>query len=184
MRGSWRGAWRGPWLLVALAACSNSPSPSPSQAVQAITVTSSAFGPGQPIPVQHTCSGAGTVPALSWSGVPAGAASVAVVMTDPDAPSGTFVHWIVTGLPADARQVPDPLPTGAQAGPNSAGSTGWRPPCPPKGGGTHHYVFEVLALSRPVAPTAGAAPLDVVTQLRAAALPGGRATYTGTFSRN
>lgn len=119
--------------------------PSPSGAAQVITVTSPTFADGQPIPARYTCRGAGAAPALAWRGVPAGAASVALVVTDPDAPGGTFVHWVLYGLPPRDGQVSGAEPpAGAREADNSGGSAGWTAPCPPSG--THHYVFTVYAL--------------------------------------
>jgi Raf kinase inhibitor-like YbhB/YbcL family protein len=116
----------------------------PSAGAATIRVTSSAFTADQPIPREFTCKGVGTAPDLAWRGVPAGAASVALVVTDPDA-NGTFVHWVLYGLPPrDGQLAGDRPPAGATEADNSAGRKGWTPPCPPSG--THHYHFTVYAL--------------------------------------
>jgi Raf kinase inhibitor-like YbhB/YbcL family protein len=136
--------------LVALAGCGGSGGTATHPTVprptvrSSITVTSPAFAEGAPIPARYTCRGAGGSPALAWSGVPAGARSLVLLVHDPDAPGGDYVHWLVTGL--------DPGTTGVPAGgappgrtlANSAGRTAWSPPCPPSG--THRYRFEVFAL--------------------------------------
>jgi hypothetical protein len=116
-----------------------------------------------------------------WSGVPGGTTSVAVVLTDPDAPNGTFVHWIVTGLPGSTNGRLDSARPGggSRTEVNSAGQAGYTGMCPPVGQ-THHYTFEVLALNKRVSYTANATPLDKVKQLRAAATSGG--SVTGTFA--
>ncbi len=117
----------------------------PSAGPATIRVTSSAFAAGAPIPREFTCTGAGSAPELAWRGVPAAATSVALVVTDPDA-DGTFVHWVLYGLPPrDGQLAGDHPPAGATEGDNSAGRKGWTPPCPPSG--THHYHFGVYALS-------------------------------------
>jgi Raf kinase inhibitor-like YbhB/YbcL family protein len=111
-----------------------------------IAVTAPAFGEGQPIPRQYTCHGSAGSPALTWRGVPVGARSLALVVSDPDAPGGTFVHWLLYDLPPrDGRLEPGHPPAGAREAANSGGKNGWYPPCPP--GGTHRYLFTVYALS-------------------------------------
>jgi Raf kinase inhibitor-like YbhB/YbcL family protein len=123
------------------------PPPRTGQAA-AMRVTSPAFAEGGTIPERYTCHGAGTAPDVAWSGVPDGAASVALVVSDPDAPGGTFVHWVVTGLPpADGALTGGKVPAGGREADNSAGDAGWTAPCPPSG--THHYLFTVYALRQP-----------------------------------
>lgn len=115
-----------------------------------IAVTSPSFVEGGTIPSRFTCSGAGTSPAFAWSGVPASAVSIAVVVSDPDAPRGTFLHWLVTGLPPrDGDFSEGSAPAGAHESVNSAREAGWCAPCPPSG--THRYVFAVYALDVPLA---------------------------------
>ena len=111
----------------------------------------SAFEPGQAIPVEYSCSGANRSPALKWSGVPAGVGSFALIVEDPDAPNGTFIHWVVfnlppdaTGIPADAPRTPT-LADGAMQGVNGMDRVGYMGPCPPPGK-MHHYHFELFAL--------------------------------------
>jgi putative phosphoribosyl transferase len=108
------------------------------------------FANGQGLSPQFTCDGPGTSPGLSWSNVPPGTQSFALVVHDPDAPSGDFAHWIVYDIPANTTGIPEgaaskgELPAGAVEGTNGRGSKGWTPPCPPSG--THHYRFELYAL--------------------------------------
>lgn len=130
------------------------------------------------IPRRFTCDGAGARPELSWNGVPPGAAEVAVLVGDPDAPGGTFVHWAVWGLPVSAEgQVGESgLPRGAVQGANSAGGTGWTPPCPPKGARPHQYVFGVYALRTRVKLQSDEDPSKVVPAVRAAAIATGSLT--------
>jgi Raf kinase inhibitor-like YbhB/YbcL family protein len=98
------------------------------------------------IPAQFTCDGKELSPPLTWSNVPAGTKSIAIVVEDPDAPKGTFTHWVVTNIPPRTTSLAagGPLPPGAIASPNDAGVAGWTGPCPPSG--RHHYTFRVLAL--------------------------------------
>ena len=111
---------------------------------ESIALTSTAFADGGRIPTEFTCSGAGSSPPLSWSGVPGNAKSVVLEVQDPDAPGGTYVHWLVVNLPPrDTTIAADQSPPGGERD-NSAGKTGWTPPCPPSG--THHYHFIVYAL--------------------------------------
>jgi Raf kinase inhibitor-like YbhB/YbcL family protein len=109
-----------------------------------ITVTSPAFENGGAIPRANTCDGAGTPPTIRWTGVPASAKAVAVVVDDPDAPGGDFLHWLVIGLPPTAGSVPSRVP-GVSELDNTGGTRGWTPPCPPAGS-IHHYQFSVYAL--------------------------------------
>lgn len=118
--------------------------------MNSIKVESAAFKHMQPIPSQYTCDGADISPPLSWSNVPPAAKSIALIADDPDAPAGTWVHWVVYDLPpaADSLQedVPkiDTLPEGGIQGRNDFHRIGWNGPCPP--GGTHRYFFKVYAL--------------------------------------
>ena len=146
--------------------------PAPSGAPRTITVTSSAFTDSRPIPREFTCTGGGAAPELAWRGVPAGAASVALVVTDPDAPGGTFVHWVLYGLPPhDGQLAGDQPPAGAGEADNSGGQKGWTPPCPPSG--THHYHFTVYALSgRP----SGSSTQDVLDSIGGMTLARGELT--------
>jgi Raf kinase inhibitor-like YbhB/YbcL family protein len=128
---------------LALAGCGGQ-SPSPSVA-SGLTVTSTAFANGASIPVAYTCAGDGRRPPITWSGDLHGAVSLALVVDDPDAPSGNFYHWVVTDIPAATTGISKSVPAGAHELENSAGKTGWTPPCPPSG--THHYRFTVYGLS-------------------------------------
>jgi Raf kinase inhibitor-like YbhB/YbcL family protein len=114
-------------------------------------VTSSAFQAGQAIPAKYTCEGADISPPLEWSGVPAAAKSLALICDDPDAPGGTWVHWVLYDLPVTAtdlaERVPpaESLPFGAQQGINGFRRVGYGGPCPPPGK-PHRYYFKLYAL--------------------------------------
>lgn len=166
-----------PLLLVVAAGCgSSAPHPAASTPGTTMTVTSPAFGPGGALPVASTCDGAGTAPALSWSAPPAGTAEVAVTVTDSDAPGGTFVHWVLLGIPPAVRAVAgESGPAGSRAARATSGQFGYVPPCPPRGQ-MHHYHFSVYALPRADGlpeEVDGAAALNAVRA---------RATASGTLT--
>jgi Raf kinase inhibitor-like YbhB/YbcL family protein len=146
-----------------------------------ITVSSAAFADGAAIPPRFTCSGENVSPPLRWSGVPEGAAGVALVVDDPDAPRGTYVHWVLVGLgPATAGLAEGAVPAGARQLPNSAGDAAWTGPCPP-GGPAHHYRFTVYALRQEPEVADDADPETSVGAIEAAATARGR--LVGTFGR-
>ena len=113
-------------------------------------LTSSAFDEGAMIPQRYTCDGENTSPPLSWTGVPPETRSLALICDDPDAPAGTWDHWVLYNIPADAIGLPASVPAkaildnGAVHGSNSWGRIGYGGPCPP--GGTHRYFFKLFAL--------------------------------------
>ena len=104
-----------------------------------LSLSSSAFASGQAIPSAHTCKGKGISPPLAWSGAPAGTRSFALIVDDPDAPAGTFVHWVIYNIPASSNGLPESvsatatLPDGTLQGSNSARRTGYHRPLPPIG---------------------------------------------------
>lgn len=161
-----------------MAGCSDGSEPHADQpatdAPTTLTVTSTAFDNGGVIPEQYTCDGDGDVPPLAWSGERSGAESLAVVVDDPDAPSGTFVHWIVLDLPPGTTSLDEALPPGAVEAENSAGDTGWTPPCPPSG--THRYRFTVYALSSPAGLEDGVGTDQALAAIDEAAVARGRLT--------
>jgi len=119
--------------------------------VATIQVMSSAFEEGGMIPRQYTCDGEDVSPPLSWESGPEGTKSFALIADDPDAPRGTFVHWVLYDLPANVRELPEDMPrdkilsNGARQGINDGGDFGYMGPCPPSG--THRYFFKVYALN-------------------------------------
>jgi Raf kinase inhibitor-like YbhB/YbcL family protein len=129
-----------------------------------VKITSSAFGEGQRIPDQYTRDGSDRSPPLVVEDVPDGAHTLAVIVDDPDAPSKTWVHWLIWGIPADRREIPEALPRegvveslgGARQGRNDFGDTGYGGPLPPRGHGTHRYRFTAYALGREVHVEPGA----------------------------
>jgi Raf kinase inhibitor-like YbhB/YbcL family protein len=146
-----------------------------------LTLTSTAFEDGQPIPRQYTCDGADRIPALSWDEPPAGTRSFALVVDDPDAPGGTFRHWGVYDIPASARSIGGEEQIGSEAG-NDFGKTGYGGPCPPPGHGVHHYHFKLFALPADrLGLGAGAGVADVEAAAGKQALATGE--LIGTYER-
>jgi Raf kinase inhibitor-like YbhB/YbcL family protein len=111
----------------------------------ALQVSSPAFGEGQTIPARYTCDGQNVSPPLEWTGQPKDTGSIAIICDDPDAPSGTFTHWVLYNVAGDAHRLPEGSEDGTQ-GLNSFRQTGFGGPCPPSGDGAHRYVFRVYAL--------------------------------------
>ncbi len=146
-------------LLTALAGCLGSPAADtgtdPTTATQTLSVTSPAVAQGGQVPTAFTCDGADRSPPLEISAVPADAAGLAIVVDDPDAPGGTFTHWLLWNLPPDRTSVPEDVPAepiveslgGARQGENDFGDIGYRGPCPPTGE-VHTYRFTAYALDR------------------------------------
>lgn len=153
-------------------------------------IRSSAFQEGDEIPEQYTRDGADRSPPLVVEDVPEGATSLAVVADDPDAPAGTWVHWLIWGIPADHPTLPEDVPTegvvetlgGARQGKNDFGHIGYGGPEPPRGHGTHHYRFTAYALSEHVDLDAGATreALEAAMADRTVAT----ARLTGTYERS
>lgn len=111
-----------------------------------LSLESPAFNVNTPIPRQYTCDGADISPPLFWQYPPANTQSFVLIVDDPDAPSGDWVHWLVFNIPANTWLLPEAAenPTGAVTGQNSWGQATYRGPCPPSG--THHYFFRLYAL--------------------------------------
>ncbi len=116
----------------------------------ALSISSPAFKNGASIPALYTCISTNISPTLSWSGQPSATKSFALIMDDPDAPGGTWVHWVIYNIPASARGLQEAAPTKAQLsdgslnGVNSSGNLGYDGPCPPSG--SHRYFFKLYAL--------------------------------------
>ena len=177
--------------LVALSSCGASTHKNDSTEggarVDSATVTklqlmSSAFGDGQPIPVRYTCDGADQTPTLSWGEPPPGTKSFALVVDDPDAPSGTFRHWGVYDIPASTRSIGGGEPTGTEVS-NDFGKGGYGGPCPPRGHGPHHYHFKLFALNverLDLAPGSGI--VDVENEAASHAIAQGE--LVGTYERH
>ena len=112
---------------------------------------SSAFDDGESLPERHTCDGAGVSPPLNWSQIPSGTKSFVLMCRDPDAPSGTFSHWIAFDIPVDVTSLQEAIAPEAKRasfrqGRNDFGDIGYGAACPPPGHGTHHYHFDLWAI--------------------------------------
>jgi hypothetical protein len=125
-----------------------------------IVLTTDAFRPDGEIPVSCTCDGANRSPALSWKGVPTDTKSLALIMDDPDAPAGTFTHWVICNMAPDRTSLREGVPgqktldDGSVQGMNSFRRPGYAGPCPPPGK-PHRYFFRLYALSSKLIPAPG-----------------------------
>ncbi|MES0343101.1 MAG: YbhB/YbcL family Raf kinase inhibitor-like protein [Anaerolineales bacterium] len=144
-------------------------SPEPIQSEKEFILTSEVFLEGDPIPSKYACNGDDISPPLAWSGAPDNTNSFVLIMDDPDAPVGMWVHWVLfnipgnatvidVGLPADAE-----LPDGSQQGTNSWGRVGYGGPCPPSG--VHRYFFKLYALDAPLTLDESATKEEVLAAL-------------------
>lgn len=153
-----------------------------------LTITTDAFGNGQPIPARYTCDGENISPPLSWSGVPEGTASLAIVVDDPDAPGGTFAHWLIYDLAPEIAGLPEQIPADkilrdladACQGMNDFRQIGYGGPCPPRGT-PHRYYFRLFALDRTLGVGPGVPRNDLDRVMRGHVL--GEAQIMGTFRR-
>jgi len=124
-------------------------------------LTSPTIDEGKPIPRQHTGDGTDVSPALQWTDAPEGTRAFALICDDPDAPRGTWVHWVLYNLPADRKELPEKVPTtptladGGRQGKNDFGNTGYGGPAPPRGK-PHRYYFRLYALDTVLDLPAGA----------------------------
>jgi hypothetical protein len=148
-------------------------------------IKSSAFGSGEMIPAKYTCDGADFSPALEWSGTPAGTRSFALICDDPDAPMGTWVHWVIYDIPPSATMLAEgisrekDLPGGGTQGINDFRKIGYGGPCPP--GGTHRYFFKLYALDAMLGLKPGITKDQLLTAMRGHIL--GEAQLMGTYRR-
>lgn len=156
------------------------------EATMKLELTSPAFKDGQPIPARYTCDGQDVSPALKWKGAPADAKSFALICDDPDAPAGTWVHWVLFDLPATTTELPEAVPPsastpqGARQGTNDFGRLGYGGPCPPPGK-AHRYFFKLYALDSQLNLGPNARKKDVENAMRGHILGEGR--LLGTYRR-
>ena len=149
----------------------------------ALSLTSSAFADGAPVPKTFTCDGANVSPPLAWSGAAPSTKSFALVVEDPDAPSGTFTHWVLFDVPASTTSLAQGASTAGvgAAGKNDFGNAGWGGPCPPSGK-LHHYLFHLLALDLGrTGLAAGASRSDLEHAITGHVI--GKGDLTGTYAR-
>ncbi len=145
----------------------------------AINVSSPAFGHGERIPLQFSGEGEDISPPLEWSNIPDKAKSLALLMEDPDAPGGTFVHWVIFNIPAESKGLPEAVPDkprlddGSVQGRNTAGGIGYYGPLPPMGT-RHRYYFTVYALDNMLGLGPGATREQVLKAIEGHVLDKGR----------
>lgn len=151
-----------------------------------LQLSSPAFAEGATIPKQHTGDGADTSPALSWSEPPAGTKSLALICDDPDAPVGTWVHWVIFNLPAEMRKLDAGVPAerelanGARQGKNDFGNIGYGGPAPPRGK-PHRYYFKLYALDTQLDLPAGATKSQLLAAMKGHVLAEGQ--LMGRYAR-
>jgi Raf kinase inhibitor-like YbhB/YbcL family protein len=169
-------------LAVLLSACSRDDVGDPATAPDSIILTSPAFADGEPIPERFTCEGEDVSPPLAWSRVPDGTVGLTLIMDDPDAPGGTFTHWVIFGLDAGLTGLEEGADLeGPVEGATSFGEVGYGGPCPPPGDPPHTYIFELHALSAHVDLPEGVAIDQVRAAVAEASLGAGR--LAGTYGR-
>ncbi len=151
-----------------------------------LQLRSSAFEDGGAIPVHHTCQGQDVSPPIAWMGVPPEARSLAVICDDPDAPVGTWVHWVLYDISPSLGGLPEGVPTtditpfGAKQGLNDFRRLGYGGPCPPPGG-PHRYFFKLYALDIETSLPAGATKGDLLKAMEGHVLAEGQ--VMGTYRR-
>jgi len=169
-------------FMVALVTCGSEDI----QAPLLISVTSPAYANGAEIPVKYTCQGKDTSPAWEWKGAPKGTKAWAIIFDDPDAPMGTWVHWVLYNLPANAAGLPEGassgtgLPAGTLQGKNSWGREAYGGPCPPAGK-AHRYYLKVYALSAGLSLKAGADKSALLRAMKGRVLA--RGSLLGNYKR-
>jgi Raf kinase inhibitor-like YbhB/YbcL family protein len=157
------------------------------ETIMSLELRSDAFTNGQSIPAKYTCTGRNISPALAWNAPPSRTQSFALIVDDPDAPMGTWVHWVLFNIPAKRRSLEEDLPmTGKNiepnaiyVGKNSYGNARYDGPCPP--GGTHRYYFKLYALDSTINLLPGATKEQVLKEMHGHILA--QAELIGTFSK-
>ena len=152
----------------------------------AFELRSSVFRQNQAIPKKYTCDGSDVSVPLNWNDPGHGTKSFALIADDPDAPRGTWVHWVLYDLPANARELAEgiaakeTLDDGAKQGKNDFGKIGYGGPCPPAGP-THHYHFKLYALDKMIGLGPGAAKQQLLGAMKGHILA--QAELIGTYKR-
>jgi hypothetical protein len=150
-----------------------------------ICVESAAFKHNQPIPSKYTCDGQDVSPPLEWKNVPEKTKSIVLICDDPDAPAGTWVHWVCYDIPAEVTFLPedvpkaDTLPGGGKQGTTDFRSIGYGGPCPPSG--MHRYFFKVYALDRMLNLQAGKTKKEIEKAMKGHII--GQGELVGTYSK-
>jgi Raf kinase inhibitor-like YbhB/YbcL family protein len=153
----------------------------------ALELRSDAIQDGRPIPTKYTGDGDDVSPPLQWSGAPDGAKSFVLIMDDPDAPNGTWVHWVLFNIPAQCTALPEGVYTertvlgGAKQGENDFGNFGYGGPAPPPGHGPHRYFFKLYALDDELPLEPGVTKAEVVEAMTGKVLS--QAQLMGSYER-
>lgn len=168
------------WATIVLPILSAQPIHAEEKPMSELSITSPAFSQNGMIPKRYTCDGADVSPPLEIANAPEGTKSLALIVDDPDAPAGTWVHWLVWNFAADTREIPEnTIPPGALQGTNDFGKQTYGGPCPPSG--THRYFFKLYALNAPLALPAGARKAKVEEAIGGHLL--GKAELIGLYRR-
>lgn len=168
-------------LALVGAACSSNSDDAAESTTGEFVLTSPVIGDGAEIPIRYTCDGADASPPLAWAGVPDEAVELVLVVDDPDAPGGSFTHWVVYRISAETTNVGEAGDANLINGINSFGDTAWGGPCPPEGDGPHTYSFVLRALGQPSGLDAGASLDEVETAIADSVID--TAILTGTYER-
>ncbi len=150
-----------------------------------IIFESPAFKNGQPVPKLYTCDGDDISPPLDWRNLPDSVESIAIICDDPDAPMGTWIHWVIYNISSENDGIAENIPKdknpggGIKQGKNSWGRIGYGGPCPPRG--THRYFFKLYAVDCILPLDAGATKMEVLEAMRGHLM--GQAEIMGTYSR-
>lgn len=153
-------------IFFVMTGCSTSPSSQKSQIITniAMKLSSTEFQPKGIMPAMYTCSGDDVNPPLEISDVPKEAKSLALIVDDPDAPAGDWIHWILWNISPDTKKILEKsVPDGAVEGKTSWGNNKWQGPCPPTG--THHYQFKLYALDKVIDLPASSGKSDLLTEM-------------------
>lgn len=172
-------------LALTLTSCGAPAVTETQEANMTLSISSAAFASGQSIPSKYSCIGRNISPDLAWSNAPAGTKSFALIADDPDAPAGTWVHWVLFNIPASANRLAEAVGPGAQLadgslqGKNSSGALGYDGPCPPSG--THRYFFKLYALDTLLDLSSGSSRDQLLKAMEGHILA--RGELMGTFSK-
>jgi Raf kinase inhibitor-like YbhB/YbcL family protein len=168
-------------IMIVLASCGDDSQPAPRiEARSSIALTSSAFAPGDTIPMMYTCDGEDVSPPLEWTSV-ADAEAYVIALTDSD--SDGFVHWVVFNVPSSASELAEgTVPEAIGEGQNDFGDVGYGGPCPPEGDEPHHYLFTIYAVrGRPGALGRGASFEEMLAAIKCCV--GATGNLTATYGR-
>ncbi len=149
--------------IIFIVGCARTEIPS-SNGGEEMKITSPAFGNMQEMPEKYGCKGANVNPALAIEGIPKNAKSLALIVDDPDAPAGTWVHWVVWNIPITSEIKENSVPSGAVQGKNDFGKNSYGGPCPPSG--THRYFFKLYALDTLLNLREGASKKDLENAMK------------------